>query len=283
MTTPSITYGHGKLYDFDSVAAWSEQADDHTPAPDPDGTFAVLNGDWLDLSNTSGGEYRVCNTVALGINPLEYTKILVRYFTTADIKAKIILEDSGTDHFQTLLADTTELTMGLASATIGPFTDADNLAYIWLYADHAIGHVYCDFALICQGIFPFPNDGFSLDFTPSPRYADIGIPSRDGDISQQLGSGNSEVDISCDLNIGNWKRSADYINGQVFTDIVQAASHIGEPWQWLDTGEAQFKVTLRPPIFHYTGAERRLTLNFREYRLSTAHGETDVQRWGLNL
>ena len=181
--TTTITYGHGFLDDFSSVAAWSE------PAPDPDGTFALLNGDWIALYNTSGGEYAICNTANLGINPSTYTKILVRYFTFGGAKAKIVLEDSNTDLLP-ILAETENTTMGLVSATID-FGDAHNLDHVWLYANSAIGFVYYDFVLICKGIFTLPNDSYYLDFRPNPRIVDLGIPGRDTDVTQHFGSGNA--------------------------------------------------------------------------------------------
>jgi len=171
--------------------------------------------------------------------------------------------------------------------------------YIRFYADedaadnaNGTSQVYYDFLLIHKGTFTFPNVAYGLDFTPPPRYATIPIPSRVGDITQGLGSESATVTASCDLNIDNatndWKRpqgtlspKTDYVNGEVFMEIAHRT--YTEPWQWLDTGTEQFKVTLENPVFRRMGKGHVLDLLFREYRLGCASNEYYYERFGLNL
>jgi len=122
----------------------------------------------------------------------------------------------------------------------------------------------------------------------------LGIPSRLTDVNQNLGSGNFEFNISCDLTKGVWTKdglaigtSTDYMNGQVFYDIRHNSKD--EPWQWLDTELEQMKVTLQPIMITRDATSDRLVwrinLQFKEYRLSDAGNslETYVTRWGLDL
>jgi hypothetical protein len=164
----------------------------------------------------------------------------------------------------------------------------------------ATGYVYVEFILLHEGTFTFPNCGHGLSFTPPPRYAVIPIPNRGGDVTQNLGSESAEVTCSCDLDYGclalvsgnvvdDWKRpqgvadasKTDSVRGQVFYQIAHKSS--SEPWQWLDTGTEQFKVTMEDPVFGRGEGHDVLDLVFREYRKSDAVNETYVERFELNL
>jgi len=164
---------------------------------------------------------------------------------------------------QTILSESSSTTWVTGSATLD--TSKGNLLWLWLYANQATGQVYYDFVLVCKGIFTFPNCGYGLEFTPPARYA--------------------MVTIGCDLDVGDWKRSGDHVDGEVFLDIAHNSS--SEPWQWLDTGTEQFKATLDTPVFRResngNSVRRILDLTFREYRRSSASHETYVERFGLNL
>jgi len=184
---------------------------------------------------------------------------------------------------QTILSESSSTTWVTGSATLD--TSKGNLLWLWLYANQATGQVYYDFVLVCKGIFTFPNCGYGLEFTPPARYAMLEIPTRVGDITQNLGSPSATVTIGCDLDVGDWKRSGDHVDGEVFLDIAHNSS--SEPWQWLDTGTEQFKATLDTPVFRResngNSVRRILDLTFREYRRSSASHETYVERFGLNL
>jgi len=176
------------------------------------------------------------------------------------------------------------------SGTLSTLTK--DLKYIRFYAaedllDNPNGTYYVEyeFVLLHKGTFTFPNVGHGLEFTPPPRYAVIPIFGRVGDVTQGGGSESATVTCSCDLDIGDWKRTNDYVDGEVFCDIAHNTS--SEPWQWLDTGYEQFKATLENPVFRRSvsgnKAQHILDLLFREYRLSDASNESYVERFGLNL
>lgn len=184
---------------------------------------------------------------------------------------------------QTVLSESSSTTWVIGSATLD--ADKGDLWGLSLYANQATGQVYYDFILVCKGIFTFPNCGYGLEFTPPARYAMLEPPGRIGDITQNLGSPSATVTIGCDLDIGDWKRSGDHVDGEVFLDIAHNSR--SEPWQWLDTGTEQFKATLDTPVFRResngNSVRRILDLTFREYRRSSASHASYVERFGLNL
>ena len=272
----SITYGHGKLYDFETVTGWTERA---TTA---DGSFAT-DGDVVTLTKTGAGEYYIDNDDDIGKSSTIYTKIMWRYKTSdTSIKAKIVLEFTGAEGTQEVLADESSTTWKVGSATI---TTAKTIDHIRLHADHAEGTVEYDFVLIYKNSFTFPtNQPENMTFTPASRYAHLKPPSRIGDITQYMGSDNATVDMICNLDVGVWKRTAnptDYIKGETFIDIHHNAKT--EAWQWLDTETEQFKVTLEPPRFRRDGRGHTVDLTFKEYRLGSADSEEWYDRYGLNL
>ena len=235
----------------------------------------------LDITSSGGNKvYYLWHSV--DISPSVYPKFVYRYKTSnTNIKAKIEAVFTGGN--QDILSESSSTTWVTGSATLD--TDKGGLQWIRLYANQATGQVYYDFVLVCKGIFTFPNCGYGLEFTPPARYAMLEIPTRVGDITQNLGSPSATVTIGCDLDVGDWKRSGDYIDGEVFLDI--AHNSYTEPWQWLDTGTEQFKATLDTPVFRReadgNSARRILELTFREYRRSSASNESYVERFGLNL
>jgi hypothetical protein len=263
------------------VTGWSEVEDGTT------GTTTVDHGDYLNLNVTvSAGneEYRWVNTDNIGISTTTYPTILWRYKTDGgSIKAKIVavFSDAST---QQVLADSSSSTFTVGSTTL---TAAKTLDHIRLFADHATGDVWYDFVLVCQGLFTFPNAAYDITGTIPNRTIFLPIPMRQTDVTQQLGSGNMEFQIGCDMTLGDWTRATDAVNGQVFYDIAGEAP--SEPWQWFDSEREQMKVTLEPPRFtraaSNTGLMDRLDLMLREYRLSDGDNvlETYATRWGLDL
>lgn len=312
---PSITYGHGKVYDNYDATLWDYT--NHLGGA----TCAVSNDndEYIKMNISAGaGTTYIHNLTALALPPSLYPKIFWRYKTSIDtnIKAQIILEDSS-GHPQTVLSNASSTTFTVGSATID-FGDVDTLSYIRLYANSDVGDVHYDFVLVCEGVFTFPNTMYGLDFTPPPRYANIEIPSRVTDITQNLGSKNATVHASCNLDrarlnttlstcTGNdWKRpqgvdsqfQTDVMKGQVFIDIAHNSNV--EPFQWLDMGKIEigtppppvkeevlpkFKVTLEEPVFHRESAAHRLELLLKEYSRcnKTKSNESYVERFGLNL
>ncbi|RLC88037.1 MAG: hypothetical protein DRJ03_04005 [Chloroflexi bacterium] len=248
------------------------------------GSFTCEHDDYfkINITSSSGNKtYYIEDNIGY-VSPSVYTTFLYRYKTSdTNIKAKIVAVFASGN--QTILSETSSTTWVKGSATLD--TDKGSLTRIRLYANQATGQVYYDFVLVCKGIFTFPNCGYGLEFTPPARYAMLEIPARVGDITQNLGSPSATVTIGCDLDVGDWKRSGDYVDGEVFLDI--AHNSYTEPWQWLDTGTEQFKATLDTPVFRReadgNSARRILELTFREYRRSSASNESYVERFGLNL
>lgn len=115
---------------------------------------------------------------------------------------------------------------------------------------------------------------------PEIRKVMLEIQGRSGDITQLHGTKSVKVHCEGDLDVGDWTRTGDTINGEVFLDIWH--NSITEPWQWLDTGYHQFKVTMNTPIFRYEH-NHTVEIDFDEYRLSSADGETYIERLGINL
>jgi hypothetical protein len=128
----------------------------------------------------------------------------------------------------------------------------------------------------------------------------IPIPGRTGDNTQNMGSNSAQCHCTCNLDLSNatddWRRppgnldkdldaviigQGDYIAGQVFDEI--AHNSYTEPWQWLDTGNRQFKATLEDPMFTYQGKTHTVQLTFTELRRGSGSTETYIERFGLNL
>jgi hypothetical protein len=269
----TITYGHGKLYDFESVTGWTERG------TTGDGSFAT-DGDKVTLTKTGAGDYYIDNDTDIDISTSLYPIILWRYKTSdTNIKAKIVAEFSDAST-QTILAEVSSTTETMGYTTL---TEAKTLDHIRLHADDATGTVKYDFVLVCKNLWTFPTQQpESMTFNPCPpNYADLIVPSRSGDITQGFATHLAEVDMTCNLDVGDWKRATDYINGEVFIDIAHNSKT--EPWQWLDTETEQFKVTLRELTFNRIGGAHKVNLKWKEYRLGSAADESYVERYGLNL
>jgi hypothetical protein len=121
----------------------------------------------------------------------------------------------------------------------------------------------------------------------------IPIPGRTGDSTQNMGSNSAQFHCTCNLDLSNatddWRRpqgnivktGGDAIAGQIFDEI--AHNSYTEPWQWLDTGNRQFKATLEDPMFNYQGKSHTVQLTFTELRRGSGSTETYIERFGLNL
>jgi len=305
MTKPTITYGHGFLDDCNKLTGltYGDWTETDTGALL---SSAVSVDDYFVLTRTAGVAEAFLSypdeggANNLNLSPSIYTKIYWRFKTSSsNLKAKIMLIDSG-GHGQTVLPETSSTLFTVGSATIN-FGDADLLDHIRLYANalaSATGTVTYDFVLVCKNIFVFPNTQYGTEFTPPARYADIEIPSRITDVTQNLGSPSATFTASCNLDIGrltttsgtctgdDWKRpqgvdavyQTDFMKGEVFVDISH--NSVTEPFQWLDTGKQRFKVTLRTPRFPEHSDSHTLDLEFREYSRSSKSNESYLERFG---
>lgn len=310
MTNPSITHTHGYLIDTITVADWTES---RTLMGVGDAELSVLYDDVIQIKavSDSTGELEECwysLTTPIAVSPIVYPKLLFRWKTSdpsLGFGAKIRIKYATGPTYQTVLGESSpEYSTTWKIGTADLLQDKGDITNIFFHAaedaaDNPNGtyYVYYDFLLIHAGTFTFPNVAHDLDFRPPPRYAIIPIPGRVGDITQNLGSELATVTCSCDLDRGDeaftdtlvskWKRpqgeetKTDYVNGEVFVEIAHRS--YTEPFQWLDTGKHQFKVTLDDPVFRYAKTGTILDLLFREYRRSSASNETYVERFGLNL
>jgi len=290
LTKPSITYGHGFLDDCCKLTGltygdWTETDTGNLLSS------AVSVDDYFVLTRSAGAAEAYLSypneggANNLGLSSSIYTKIFWRYKTNnSNIKAKIVLVFN--DATQTVLAESSSTTFTAGSATI---TSGKTIDHVRLYANAAAGTVTYDFVLICKNIFTFPNTQYGTEFTPPARYADVEIPGRITDVTQNLGSPSATWMASCNLDVSNatedWKRpqgvlspKTDYVKGEVFIDISHNSYQ--EPWQWLDTGKHRFKVTLRTPQFPESADQHSLDLTFREYSRSSKTNESYEERFG---
>jgi len=289
----SITYGRALLDDCD-VADWEEH---RLNMIDADAVLYCENGDYFKIDATADSAddeycyYQYPNAGSpLSISTTTHPFWLARWKTNvgsngfgARIKAYY---DGG---WHDLLASTPQFSTDW-TVNSGTITTGKTVQYVSFWADDypdsvsSQHYVYYDFILLCKGIFPFPNINH-LEFNPSPRYAQIPIPSKTTNATQNLGAESATIQIECDLDRGNWKRSGDVVDAQVFYEMA----HYGfqDPWQWLDTGTEQFKVTLEDfnirRISSGSTTHRVLELLFREYSLGNKSEETNIERFGLNL
>jgi hypothetical protein len=230
---------------------------------------------------------------SLALSTTLYTKFLVRWKTSVGsngmgIRVKVTFDDASD---QLIVGSTNPEFSQTWTVTAGTLTTGKTIDKVYIYADDypdSVGdgapgtnyYVYCDFIFFYKANFTLPNYP-ELELSLPPRYAIIPIPSRVGDITQNLGSESTTVRIPCDLNIGDWTRSGDYVDGEVFYEIAHGSSI--NAWNWLSTSKEQFKVTLETPVVRRSQNAQTLDLLFREYRRSDAANETWVERFGLNL
>lgn len=275
----TLTHRQSYLNDCDSITGFTKTDDGNTS------TFTIDNDDYFKLDVTvSGGneETKVVNDANIGRLTTAYPLILFRYKTSnSNIKAKIIAEFTGAEGTQEVLADSSSTsnrwTVGSETLDLGKTLD-----HIHVYADHATGTVRYDFILVCEGQFALPNVAYGMNMDLPPQEALIGIPGRDTNVTQNLGTESALINIGCDLDQGTWKRSGDTIDGEVFLDMLHNRS--GQPWQWLDTGSHQFKVTVHPKFSWENRGNvvgRRLDLILKEHSLGSKADEFYEERFGI--
>jgi len=287
----SLTYGHGFFSDCDDKTSWNVTRHSMDAAHT---TIEVMSGDYFKIKGVfdegATNEYSYYQYNMTNISSDIYTKFLCRYKTSElanGARAKIALVF--TSGSQTVLDYCYSTTWDVVVTDITAGKTIDYIQF-WVDDDGTDGtfYTYYDFALLHKGTFTLPNTAYGMNFAPAPRYAYLGIPSKVTDTTQNLGSESATVNIGCDLDqvtdTLTWKRTGDTIDGEVFLDIAHNSS--SEPWQWLDTGSHQFKVTVDPKFdwSNLGGATgRRLDLLLREYSLADKSGETYAERFGIGL
>jgi len=284
---PSITHTHGTVDDCNSTTSWTKVVVGSLAAT----THTILYDDYFDLTGTctdANNEYMYVwkSVLALSLSTTLYPKLVVRWKTSAianGLQARVKVYYSDASFTDTILGFSAGWT-----TTVVDLTADKTISTVQLHADDnpdtlAAGtfHVYYDFVMFCGGVFTFPNCAGGLQFTPPSRHVASPIPSRLCDVTQFLGTDSATVESTSNLDIGNWKRSTDSVNGDVFLDI--AHNSYKEPWQWLDTGTERFKVTLDRPVFRRevngSRTQHMIDLTFREFRRSNGNLETFRERF----
>jgi len=288
LTKPIITFGHGVQIDCNRISGGTEGTWIEEEAYAANGTVEPIYDEYFDLENTGGAvDYGIYNNTNLSLNTTLYKYILIRYKTSStNIKAKVIAEFSDTST-QTLLEETSSTTYTVVSKAL---TTSKTLDHLHLWANNATGHIYYDFVFVFKNVFTFPNTEFGKYWIPPARNIDIEIPSRVTNITQNLGAPSARFECSCDLDLGTWKRliangydADDYVNGQVFDEISHNSYQ--NAWNWLNTGMGrQLKVVLDgEPRFSEDGDRHSLDLVFKEVSRANKSGETEIERFGMNL
>ena len=293
---PSISYGIGYLDDFTALPpGFDSSADPLTELAEE-----IIYDDWMRIygvPNSANDEWRRRYTVdltSLALGTTLYKKWRCRYRTesvTTGLAAKILVEYTAASGggVDVLLPESFSggSIFTVVNGTIP--TSGRTIKYIYYYLDDypnviaATGqNVYYDFFMLYKDDFTLPNVAHGASFTPPPRYADQGAPSRVTDITQGMGAENASFDCSSDLDVGTWKRALDVVDAQVIYEIAHELSTTVD-FVWLDTGEEQFKATMRRPVIHRYSDRRTLDLEFKEYSRCNASHYGYIERFGLNL
>jgi len=289
-----VTITHNRCYftDCSDVAIFLGPTNSADPLTDVSKT--ILHGDWFTIEGTpdsAADEYVYYTGNLQSFDSDIYTKYLLRWKTSASgnalgARAKITF----TSGEQWILGESAPQFSTTFKVATGTITAGKTMTSLQVWADDypdsvasGTSQVYFDFALLYPPVFTLPNVAGGMKLHLPPRKAFLAPPGRDVDITQHLGTKSAVVNISCDLDQGTWKRSGDMIDGEVFLDIL----HTRWPWQWLNTGSHQFKVTVEPTFRWVNNGDgstsRLLDLVFTEYSLSDKSNETYAERFGIGL
>lgn len=209
-------------------------------------------------------------------------KARLRYMTSdTNVKAKgtLIFTDGTT---QDILASSSSTAFTTTAAVA--LTASKTVDKIRFYCNSATGTVYYDFAMIYEADFVLP-DCIKIDISPPVRDAYLEAPGMLGAHIQSLGAEAATVTLTCDLDFGNWKRSGDTIDGEVFLDLSHelASSTFGD-WIWLDADYVQMKVRFAGKTPTISNEGRSLAeLSFIEYGNGSSTYETYTSRFGIGL
>ena len=297
----TISYGHAFLDDFTSYSASTWPKTLTSPAvgfTDSTTSVACINHYFLRLrgkfTEITDEKFYVERNI-INRNTKDYPKYRIRYRTGDDsvqglLKFMFTVGQSPASQEVTLPSSTAWTVL---SGTITSNKTVDKIQ-LWLddnpnsQSDDRWHSVDVDFIMVYKGDFTIPNFRYGYTFRPPARYASLVVPSRVGDVTQNLGSPSATVTFGCDLDElteDEWKRDGDVVDGEVFLDILHNSS--SEPWQWLDDDPRQFKVTLEDPRFEEVHEGTKVNHRFhgvwREYREGDAENETYLERFGLNL
>jgi len=254
-----------------------------------------LYGDIIQLEGTcndAGDEFCYVENTTPSFTTTSYNKYVLRYKTSVaeeGLSAYALIEfDDATT--QTILASGTFSTRW--AYTSGTITASKTVDKIRLYAqdnpnsvDSGTYQVWYDFILLCENIFTFPKvhqDGRTggLELRVEPRYADIEIPGRVGDISQYLGMSSPSITLSGDMGSGiGWGTP---YGKNLYEVALEACT---DPCQWFTSDLVNCKVTPRPLVIEEVpGKTKRVwSWELRHHSLSRGSESTWNDRQWLGL
>lgn len=208
MTLPKLTHGNGFEEPCTDASKYTETEDGCTAS------LEVIEGGIFDITVTQAAGnkivyYKLTNALSGGLSSNTYKYITFSYKTSnTSIKAKIVLETLYGS--QVVLPETSSLSWTTDTVEI----DANKqIQRILFYATQATGHVFYNFAIIHKGTFELP-DFDSIRFHNEKRKGVLGIPSRGGDIQQDLGLLSSDITIDGVMKAGETWGSETYPYGE---------------------------------------------------------------------
>jgi len=285
---PAFNYDLAFTYEGDRLTGGTEGNWDITNHKGGSTVAITINNEnniYLNLTAYVGDAY-VHNETNLGISTTTQPKLLVRYKTSANATARVDTDD------ETVMSERSSSTFKTEEFDL---TTGETLDEIRLYACDGIGTVTYDFVQIYTGNYIIPvvtqmrQPGISKDVM-------LSIPSMSGNLTQAMGLGLMEVNMTCDLDIEpealTWKRpqtttpKTDNTAAQILYETQQeCGSDTQYPWVWLNLGDPPIQMKARLVEVHpsFTGEAGMLDLLWREYRHGSAANETAVERYGLSL
>ena len=310
--TLALTSKHGCLDDGDSASGWNPSV---VGLAGGDYSIEVDNATYLKVmckpDADPDNEYVVYQKqIATNFSSTTYPNYLVRWKTsdtTTGVGAilKVMYDDDATT--ETLVGPSPQFS-DTWTVSSGTLDSGNTIKHLQIIADDSpdttsdgVEHyVYVDYFFFYGNEFSFPHlDADNIEMPFPLRQPILGIPSKGGDITQNLGTENNVIRIrGLDLTKGDWLRdSNDKLDGELFLDMVHNSA--SEPWQWLKTGPLNptttpdrsdstmnFKVTVHP-VFRLSmidGAPKLVVdLELREYTQGDKNQESHRERWGIGL
>ena len=308
MTKPTITGGWGfmtdaeattqKAYGAASSYAWTEVESGLTSALTTNGDIFTITGTTDDVGADEWASYAYpdvahgAGETNLGISGTTYKKVVCRYKTSHALNAGLafsleVVYSNGTTEFA--IQDQASTTWTTTIATLANST-GKNIDHVRIYANdvpntiaNGTYYVYVDFVLICNANYAIPRvTPGGIRRRSSVRWVDIPIPSRTTDISQNLGQGNTEIEITGEYDTNASWYSLSTTPGEIFYWLTHESDV--NPWQWFTSNKYTGKVTIRD--FDDGQLSDGTTLGpwrllLKEYRLLSPASETVTERYGL--
>jgi len=130
-----------------------------------------------------------------------------------------------------------------------------------------------------------PNTADELELTIKGRNVFLEPPGIAGAHTQQLGSELATLTIGCDLDMGDWTRAGDVIDGEVFFEMIHKLPTIPYVAVTVPEFHAVMNMTLQSATFRLVGgsrqAHRSLRLEFIEYYAKDPATDTYLTRFGI--